>query len=188
MSGVPVSSRGATFNGGTITAPLVIDTGDPNTVPLTIASSWNAQNTDFLLVQNKDNGVKLVNVDLNGNLLCNHHVTEVRGSELTPVGVAALAGGFTGPVTVNPTTDVVCLTVVPAATATANPLSVEDKTGANALVVGATGVVATRGDTIDTDATHLGFYGKTPTVQQTGVAVTAAALHAALVNLGLITA
>lgn len=34
----------------------------------------------------------------------------------------------------------------------------------------------------------LGFFGTTPAVQQTGVAVTAAAIHAALVNLGLITA
>ena len=34
----------------------------------------------------------------------------------------------------------------------------------------------------------LGFYGASPVAQQTGVAVTAAAIHAALVNLGLITA
>lgn len=34
----------------------------------------------------------------------------------------------------------------------------------------------------------IGFYNKTPVVQQTGVAVTAAGVHAALVNLGLITA
>jgi len=33
----------------------------------------------------------------------------------------------------------------------------------------------------------LGFFGATPVVQQTGVAVTAAGIHAALVNLGLIT-
>ena len=32
----------------------------------------------------------------------------------------------------------------------------------------------------------VGFYGATPVVKQTGVAVTAAAIHAALVNLGLI--
>jgi len=36
--------------------------------------------------------------------------------------------------------------------------------------------------------TEIGFYGTAPIVQQTGVAVTAAAIHAALVNLGLITA
>ena len=34
----------------------------------------------------------------------------------------------------------------------------------------------------------LGFFGATPVVQQTGVAVTAIGIHAALVNLGLITA
>ena len=38
-------------------------------------------------------------------------------------------------------------------------------------------------------ATELvSFYGATPIVQQTGVAVSAAGIHAALVNLGLITA
>jgi hypothetical protein len=36
--------------------------------------------------------------------------------------------------------------------------------------------------------TGVGFYGIAPVAQQTGVAVTAAAIHAALVNLGLITA
>ena len=38
------------------------------------------------------------------------------------------------------------------------------------------------------DGTNVGFYGATPVAQQTGVAVNAAAIHAALVNLGLITA
>ena len=36
--------------------------------------------------------------------------------------------------------------------------------------------------------TDIGFYGATPVALQTGVAVTAAGIHAALVNLGLITA
>lgn len=36
--------------------------------------------------------------------------------------------------------------------------------------------------------TKIGFYGATPVTQQTGVAVSTAAIHAALVNLGLITA
>lgn len=34
---------------------------------------------------------------------------------------------------------------------------------------------------------NIGFYGTAPIAQQTGVAVTAAGIHAALVNLGLIT-
>jgi hypothetical protein len=34
---------------------------------------------------------------------------------------------------------------------------------------------------------YLGFYNSTPTLQQTGVPVTIAAVHQALVNLGLIT-
>lgn len=37
-------------------------------------------------------------------------------------------------------------------------------------------------------ADQIGFYGAAPVAQQTGVAVSAAAIHAALVNLGLITA
>ncbi len=37
------------------------------------------------------------------------------------------------------------------------------------------------------DGSTVGFYGTTPTAQQTGVAVSAAAIHAALVTLGLIT-
>lgn len=38
------------------------------------------------------------------------------------------------------------------------------------------------------DGTHVGFYGTAPVAKQTGVAVTAAGVHAALVNLGLISA
>jgi len=41
---------------------------------------------------------------------------------------------------------------------------------------------------IDHDGSNVGFYGTAPVAQQTGVAVTAAGIHAALVNLGLITA
>lgn len=39
-----------------------------------------------------------------------------------------------------------------------------------------------------TDDLELGFYGASPVALQTGVAVTAGGIHAALVNLGLITA
>ena len=41
---------------------------------------------------------------------------------------------------------------------------------------------------LDHNGANVGFYGATPTAQQTGVAVSAAGIHAALVNLGLITA
>jgi hypothetical protein len=57
---------------------------------------------------------------------------------------------------------------------TADVLQVFDKTGTRAIRVSAGG--------------GLGFYGHAAQAQQTGVAVTAAAIHAALVNLGLITA
>lgn len=54
-------------------------------------------------------------------------------------------------------------------------LDVLDGSGNNVFAVRGTG-------------STIGFYGATPVAQQTGVAVTAAAIHAALVNLGLITA
>ena len=41
---------------------------------------------------------------------------------------------------------------------------------------------------LDLNATGIGFFGTTPAAQQTGVAVTAAGIHAALVTLRLITA
>ena len=48
---------------------------------------------------------------------------------------------------------------------------------------------ATTGTKIGTAGTQkLGFYGAAPTIQLTGVAVSAAGIHAALVTLGLITA
>ena len=47
----------------------------------------------------------------------------------------------------------------------------------------------TTGTRIGTTTTEkIGFYAKIPVAQQTGVAVSAAGIHAALVNLGLITA
>jgi hypothetical protein len=39
---------------------------------------------------------------------------------------------------------------------------------------------------LDHDGSTVGFYGTTPIVKQTGVAVSSAGIHAALVNLGLI--
>jgi hypothetical protein len=42
--------------------------------------------------------------------------------------------------------------------------------------------------TFDHDGSSVGFYGTAPVAKQTGVAVTAAGVHAALVNLGLISA
>ena len=49
------------------------------------------------------------------------------------------------------------------------------------------GEVELDGD-LNHDGTNVGFYGTAPIAQQTGVAVTAAGIHAALVALGLITA
>lgn len=60
-----------------------------------------------------------------------------------------------------------------AATGTDGTVRLQKTAGSDVVVVSDTGV---------------GFYGTAPVAQQTGVAVTAAAIHAALVNLGLITA
>lgn len=55
---------------------------------------------------------------------------------------------------------------------------------------GSTSITKVDGTTklVEVNETGLGFYSATPVAQQTGVAVTAAGIHAALVNLGLITA
>ena len=65
--------------------------------------------------------------------------------------------------------------------------------GASQLTIATTGRATFAGavemdGALDHDGTTVGFYGTVPTAQQTGVAVTAAAIHAALVTLGLITA
>lgn len=44
------------------------------------------------------------------------------------------------------------------------------------------------GGALNHDGTTIGFYNTTPIAKQTGVAVTAAGIHAALVSLGLISA
>ena len=50
------------------------------------------------------------------------------------------------------------------------------------------GETLTLGGDLDHDGTNVGFYGTAPIAKQTGVLVTAGAVHAALVNLGLIAA
>ena len=54
----PASSRGSTFNGGTITQPLVIATTDGNVVPLSVQAGWNAQ------APRSDRGTHHLRVDL----------------------------------------------------------------------------------------------------------------------------
>ena len=60
------------------------------------------------------------------------------------------------------------------------------------LLVADTGVTIanalTLGGALDHDGSTAGFYATTPIAKQTGVAVSAAGIHAALVNLGLIAA
>ena len=69
-----------------------------------------------------------------------------------------------------------------------------DVVGTGKVLIGATGdddmllsTIEIDGD-LNHDGSNVGFYGTAPVVQQTGVAVTAVGIHAALVNLGLITA
>ena len=58
--------------------------------------------------------------------------------------------------------------------------------GANIIVAPGTGTrIGTAGGA---SGQKIGFFNAPPVVQQTGVAVSAAGIHAALVNLGLITA
>lgn len=56
------------FNGGTITAPLVLDlsAASGNTVPLIVKASFNAQNVDFLSVINSDDGKEILAVNSGG--------------------------------------------------------------------------------------------------------------------------
>ncbi|MEK0325291.1 MAG: hypothetical protein QQN63_06265 [Nitrosopumilus sp.] len=59
--------------------------------------------------------------------------------------------------------------------------------GGGTAEVDASGNFVISGD-LDHNGTNAGFYSTTPIAQQTGVAVTAGGVHAALVALGLITA
>jgi len=88
--------------------------------------------------------------------------------------------------------DVVAVSVSASGTGNAN-VSVNDDAGFGSAVLdsqaGISYLSPSDGATVFTvTPTTLGFYRHAPVAQQTGVAVTAAAIHAALVNLGLITA
>lgn len=72
-------------------------------------------------------------------------------------------------------------TLTPDPPTSADPTFTGTLTAANLTVTGNTLIGNAGADTV-------GFYGHAPTAQQTGVAVTAGGIHAALVALGLITA
>jgi hypothetical protein len=65
----------------------------------------------------------------------------------------------------------------------AAPVTLYDAAGNPVIVVSGTKVA-----NVGASGGTLAFYGGTPTALQTGVAVTAAGIHAALVSLNLITA
>ena len=140
MTWVPASSHGSTFNGGTITEPLVIAPSAEFADALTLRASPNgALNNTNLLVLESD------------------------------------AGGFIGAISARAGLE----------------LDLQNNSGGLAVFTPAfaTALQLQQGTAlIGTSAAQVGFYGQTPTALQTGVAVTAAAIHAALVNLGLITA
>lgn len=140
MSGVPASSR--SFNGGTVTNPIVIDlTADladrtaldviqPSTFGFGVRP-WRFRQTDFAYLQMETTGI-----------------VSTAGNDLSTAG-----GGLT---------------------VRGNTATVTKADGTPQHVLGPT--------------PQAGFFGVNPVAQPTGVAVTAAALHAALVTLGLITA
>lgn len=93
---MPLVSAGR-FNGGTITNPLVIAPADGNAVPLILRASWAAQNVDFFAIVSTDNGVKLVQVDLNGELTVALHSDAVNQTHIAPGSITTFdAGGATG--------------------------------------------------------------------------------------------
>ena len=95
MPSVSPSGVGVTpFNGGTITNPLVIAPSSANAVPLSIRASWNAQNADFLAIVNTDNGLLLLEMDLNGNLYLGDHA--VAGTRTTFAPGTSLDGAVAG--------------------------------------------------------------------------------------------
>lgn len=104
--------------------------------------------------------------------------------------ITAVAGTFTGLLQTTVTTQQLSLRYDAsnhlAVTVASNGAVTYNATGAGANHLFSDNVELD-GD-LNHDGTNVGFYGTTPIAQQTGVAVTAAGIHAALVNLGLITA
>jgi len=91
---MPIGSGGGgggTFNGGTITQPLVIDCGNNNVVPLTIRLSLSGQNVNMLAVHSTDGGgADIVFVDSSGDL--NVQTPAGVGSKLGETQVAVTDG------------------------------------------------------------------------------------------------
>lgn len=105
-------------------------------------------------------------------------------------GAATLFNGTPGGTAFEPTRQIVTIAVVNypvtagnAAGQLASYTAEGEATAGVALVAKTTGIV-----NVGASTNLLGFYGSTSTAKQTGVAVTAAGIHAALVNLGLIAA
>jgi hypothetical protein len=102
---------------------------------------------------------------------------------LSPTGTVAISPSST--VTIAPTG---ALSIAPVAAGTVNNVVIGGSTPLAGTFTAATSTSLTVTGNLSVDTTKIGFYGTTKIVQQTGVAVTAAGIHAALVNLGLITA
>lgn len=150
---------GSAFNGGTITAPLVVATGAATDVPLTLTPPAGAAAlfTEVLHVGDGQ-GHTLIGADAGGD-----------------VYVTVSAGGPNFSVTADASivlnaTDSGIFVAAPAA----GEVQVQDHAG-NPLI---------RAE----DANALAFFGTAPIAKPTGVPVDAAGIHAALVSLGLIAA
>src|ERR1700687_541826 len=87
----PPNSPSATFNGGTITGPLVLDgTATPAATMLTVKGSYENQSVDFLTVVKTDaGGSTMCSVDDNGQA----NVFDRRAAKGGRVFMAANGGG-----------------------------------------------------------------------------------------------
>jgi hypothetical protein len=111
----------------------------------------------------------------------------VSGAELQVLGLASVAGAVNTVRIVSRATGVAPTVSAFSTTDTDVSLYLRPQGVGVAALTGSAGTPIVAASTVSA-ASRLGFYGATPVALQTGVAVTAGAIHAALVNLGLITA
>lgn len=158
--------------GGSIATVGVFRTAN-NVSSLTARNAANSADLTLISVDNFD----LVSIR-SGALLVGASASAFAGSVAAGGGTVATVGVFR---TAN---NVASLTARNAANTTDITLISADASDrvsirSGTLLVGATGTMVTG---------NVGFYGTTPVAKPTGVAVTAAGIHAALVTLGLIAA
>lgn len=105
---------------------------------------------------------------------------------VTPPSAGSVRIGNGGTIQFNNNADSANLEAV--SITSADILELGADTAIASILIGAAGVGATIVDDLQHDGANLGVYGTTAIAQQTGVAVSAAGVHAACVALGLFTA